>query len=521
MKKINTMNLIILISLATILSVNVIAQGGCDETDGGVDVFTKGSMKTTHTWIDECSGDFLKEYNCMVSPYYLIYECYNGCENGACNSGEVSKQWITCKELCPSGFEKDSEGFILCKCKQGDIESYNDDLAPIGKDYDKLKEYLDTLSISKIAELTHLGLIRPELALRYNSGGKLDEKYKSETEDSVIDLSNHPYFFFFNGLPNLIIVIGDNAQKDDIDAANRLLTWFNDRASNQMYPKTKIYKASEISSTARNIISVGEPCTNSISQKISHKTKCGFGLNKGEYAVYLWNHDDFINLAIGGYSSDLTNAAIEKLIEYSQFNKFELNGREMIFGQCIGCVNDNYECIEIGSRTENSFCGLTEEFDYFKQNEQNCDYNYECETNNCRKNKCKPECDGCLDENDKCIPIGTRSSDQYCNSFGDFTNLKENRITCEFDYECKVNNCNEKICIPQCNGCLDNNDKCLPIGTKSSSNFCDVTGKFVNIKEPLNECNFDYECSSDKCNENLCYEPKMLKRFFNWIGSIF
>lgn len=453
---------IILLSIF-ILSLNVYAQSGCTDSDGGIDVETRGLMKTSYTYTDECSGNFLKEYHCMVSPYYLIYECYDGCENGACKSDDVSKQWITCSKLCPSGFKKDSEGYILCECEQGDSQRYERDLMPIGKDYDKFEDYLQTLSIPERAELTHLGLIRPELALRYNAGGKLDEKYKAYADGSVIDLKNHPYILFLNGLPNFIIVIGDNAPKEDIDAANKVLTWFNDRASNQMWPKTKIYKSSEIESTARNIIAIGEPCSNSIAQRITRKTECGFGLEKGEYAIYLWDDDDFANYVVGGSSSDLTLAAVQKLIEFDQFNKFELSGREMIFGQCDGCVNDDYECITIGTRTDNSYCAKNEEFGYFKQNEQACDYNYECESNNCRKNLCKPACQGCLGENDECYPIGTRASNQYC----------------------------------------------------------DASGNFNDFKQPSVECNFEYECTSNQCKENKCFEPNMFKRFFNWIKSIF
>jgi len=465
----NKNNLLIILILVIILTLNVLADSGCTDSDSGIKVNTKGIQKVTYadgrynTYIDECSGNFLKEYHCFVSPYYLIYECYDGCFNGACKSADVSKQWITCSKLCPSGFEKDSEGYILCECKQGDSQSYKKDLAPIGKDYDKLKVYLQTISIPERAELTHMGLIRPELALRYNAGGKLDSKYKTSSGDSVIDLKNHPYILFLNGLPNFIIVIGDNAPKEDIDSANRILTWFNDRASNQMFPKTRIYKASEIESTARNIISVGEPCTNTISQRMIHKTQCGFGLEKGEYAVYLWDHDDFANYVVGGSSSDLTHKAAEKLIEFSQFNLFELNGREMIFGKCDGCVNDNYDCLDIGTRTENSYCGLNEEFNYFKQNEAACEYNYECESNNCRTNLCKPSCNGCLGNNDECYPIGTRSSNQYC----------------------------------------------------------DASGDFINFKEPNTDCSFEYECISNKCNQNKCYEPNAFKRFFNWVKSIF
>lgn len=63
-------------------------EGMCDDSDSGKDYYAFGVVRwETGTSLDICMDNFtLKEYYCYKGVKHELYECENGCENGACLS---------------------------------------------------------------------------------------------------------------------------------------------------------------------------------------------------------------------------------------------------------------------------------------------------------------------------------------------------------------------------------------------------------------------------------------------------
>mgnify|MGYP001573208788 CR=1 FL=1 len=62
------------------------ALASCTDSDGGLDYYTYGYVKTWITYRDSCtSSTQLKEYYCSGTAAYVYYNCPNGCSGGKCD----------------------------------------------------------------------------------------------------------------------------------------------------------------------------------------------------------------------------------------------------------------------------------------------------------------------------------------------------------------------------------------------------------------------------------------------------
>ena len=54
------------------------------------------------------------------------------------------------------------------------------------------------------------------------------------------------------------------------------------------------------------------------------------------------------------------------------------------------------------------------------------------------------------------------------------------------------------------------NDRCVMQGTRikndEKDSYCDISGKWEAQKEELKECNNSYECATNLCTGNKCYD---------------
>ncbi len=134
-------------------------------------------------------------------------------------------------------------------------------------------------------------------------------------------------------------------------------------------------------------------------------------------------------------------------------------------------------------------------------------------------------CQGCQIDKNTCIPFGTRLERKdiayYCDISKEMTKQKENGNSCQNSYECTSNNCKDSICSPICSGCFDKNNNCLPYGTRTSTEFCNIDGKLADQKNEEQSCNNNYECSSNVCVNNECISQNFIQKIINWFRKLF
>ena len=70
--------------------------------------------------------------------------------------------------------------------------------------------------------------------------------------------------------------------------------------------------------------------------------------------------------------------------------------------------------------------------------------------------------------------------------------------------------------------------RCLPYGTRFDINipwYCDISGEFFDQKQKGQTCQNNYECITNQCNDNICYSLSeelektqgLLKKILNWL----
>ncbi len=138
-----------------------------------------------------------------------------------------------------------------------------------------------------------------------------------------------------------------------------------------------------------------------------------------------------------------------------------------------------------------------------------------------KDNKCK---DACM-LHDICVPINSRAVidglPKYCDFTGDWKVQKQQGEPCQNDYECISNNCKEGSCRPFCEGCIDVDKNCVPIGTRTRRQYCDIDRNMKDQKYEHSSCNNNYECRSNLCINNKCMSPSLWQRFLDWLERMF
>ncbi len=193
------------------------------------------------------------------------------------------------------------------------------------------------------------------------------------------------------------------------------------------------------------------------------------------------------------------------------------------------CLNE--KCKETSKRCIGNDKIVVEECTFYIKKNGKCE---EITNTNSRilKGECVSEvnqvvtfCQGCQLDESTCIPFGTRlekkNSVYYCDINKKMTEQKENKVTCQNSYECLSNNCKSGSCTPICEGCLNDDKACVPVGTRTSTQFCDSTYSFKNQNSEDNNCNNNYECSSNVCVNNNCISSSLMQRIIEWFRKLF
>ena len=71
-----------------------------------------------------------------------------------------------------------------------------------------------------------------------------------------------------------------------------------------------------------------------------------------------------------------------------------------------------------------------------------------------------------------------------------------------------------------CDGCFQD-DRCLPIGTRVESDYCNLDKVLDSQKGKDVFCNNNYECISNLCADNKCISPNFWKKILSWFSKIF
>ena len=134
-------------------------------------------------------------------------------------------------------------------------------------------------------------------------------------------------------------------------------------------------------------------------------------------------------------------------------------------------------------------------------------------------------CQGCQLDGETCLPVGTRLAKENVGFFCDITKKvnqqKHNNEQCQNSYECDSNACKSNICKLLCDGCLDSDNVCLPIGTRTEVEFCDVDSSFKSQKIETGQCNNNFECGSNLCVDNQCIEKGVFTKILGWFKNLF
>jgi hypothetical protein len=135
------------------------------------------------------------------------------------------------------------------------------------------------------------------------------------------------------------------------------------------------------------------------------------------------------------------------------------------------------------------------------------------------------ECEGCQLNQNTCIPFGTRieknNDGYYCSIEHKMLQQKNDGVTCQNTYECVSNNCKGGVCSPICSGCLDDKNVCIPFGTRTETQYCDIDFNFKNHKSEEMSCNNNYECSTNVCVNSNCVSPNLIQKIILWFQKLF
>ena len=82
-------------------------------------------------------------------------------------------------------------------------------------------------------------------------------------------------------------------------------------------------------------------------------------------------------------------------------------------------------------------------------------------------------------------------------------------------------NYTEQQSSANCNGCLDLNSNCVPVGVRVENEFCDIDKELKPQLQTDMYCNNNFECDSNVCVTNKCIGKGFLEKILAWLMSLF
>jgi len=412
-------------------------------------------------------------------------------------------------------------------------------------------------------------------------GACIKSNIATDKPNPPIDLSNYPNMFINNDKFNAILVVGDNAPAEDVISVSDIAISIETSGEDNIYgiDGTKISVgstrlASEIADPLiLNIISVGGPCNNAVSnQLMGTPLNCRKGFTENQGLIQLYNFNEYAQLLVAGYSDADTRKTARVLANWDDHN---LKGNEIcVYGSGIDpyvgeCDGSNKFIPSVCSLPSGIACldfiVTTSSVDLIVRNSLGNDIelnSIEIPSGNCLSeindivsngDQYIAKIDNCnngvvgskfnsdiiiiytnIDSNIQHKIIGTLTT----NIYGAVDEIPEPIIIppilikdeCQTNRECDDNDaCTSNTCSgtpKKCSyvevglGC-NYDGTCLPFGVRTQDNYCDIDR---NVKTQLGadeDCNNNYECSTNVCVNNQCISQNLIQKIFSWFGKLF
>ena len=140
----------------------------------------------------------------------------------------------------------------------------------------------------------------------------------------ALDLSDYPSFFVKDNDLDVILVVGDKAPASDVLAQTQVALSLAQFGNALGISKL----ASEIEYEEQNIISIGSPCYNPVTEEImGNPVPCDKELTDGKAFIRMYQHNDNVQIVIIGYNDGATREMANILRDYQEH---ELKGNEYI-----------------------------------------------------------------------------------------------------------------------------------------------------------------------------------------------
>lgn len=550
---------------------------GCTDTDDGIDYFEKGTATTSETsYTDWCQigGDYPEVSECSGNDCELVeaycdedeedhimfkkYICPDGCKNGACIKG-------TTKELPPFTIGLGDDAPALDTVLASDViqqlkqAGYKDIPVGVTRLFSEISALmLDkrvTLAIYENEAVIIIGETSPsshtifgteikQILIRKGVDSKVILSSEVESAD-LIDLFNCELVATLKEGSSKTYTVGNKNYNVKALGDDGGPTKYNVNGESLEFISGEYIKLSDGTIFTELPISKGPDMSTFCFLKEDKAPTCK-DTDKGKN-YYLKG-----TVTIGPYRKHADYCSNEnELMENSCKNELELETETYLClngckdGACIPSedkivltedeTESSTECPKKSCTIKSEECSgsdkiVLEECKVYIEKNGQCEEiittNSKTETGGCfDKTTDVFQCQGCQLDKDKCIPFGTRlernSIGYYCDISNKLSEQKENKETCQNSYDCLSNNCKSGTCTPICEGCLDENNVCIPIGTRTEAQYCDIDYAFENQKSEDMSCNNNYECSTNMCVNNKCISPSFIQKIIDWFSKLF
>jgi len=187
--------------------------------------------------------------------------------------------------------------------------------------------------------------------------------------------------------------------------------------------------------------------------------------------------------------------------------------------ECDGCVLGD-TCHPYTSLINDTFCNSSYEWENLFPIESTCTDSYQCDTQFCRDGTCFIDCNGCWYDRE-CLAFDTVRDNMYCQrDTYSMTNLKYIGDDCEWDSECETEQCHKNICRPFCKGCYTPEWDCKSVSLRFRDQYCGIDKEMHFLKEYGDFCVEDYECGDGYCDK-LCRKYTLWNRMMTWARNLF
>ncbi len=321
-----------------------------------------------------------------------------------------------------------------------------------------------------------------------------DAKEKNEKGEITSDLKQFPYPFVIDNIyKDTILFVGANAPASDTLAMVDVATMLQSKSKEPVQPTTKLDSEFMESQLGKyNIIAFGNSCDNTLIGKFAPEYSCGkMKLKEGHAVIKYTNKFDKGVIIVSGATQFDTRRAAKVLANYDEYS---LKEEEV----CVIGEEGSFEDIKVKEgacpKSETpAVCG-----------DSICE---EPEKETCSKD--------CKKGTEKC-KLGEKQ-DYIC-----VDGKKISWCSC-LNNEWKCINSPESQCqeIKKCDGCYDEKKNCLPYGTRTGSDFCDIDGNFYAQLGDKGICKNNYECQTNLCIDGECVSKGTWNKFLSWFKSIF